>query len=292
MSKRAWQIFGTFAVIFAVVIPFWVLETKGSEGAANKAIPSYDHQAQQLFQTNCGACHTLAAGGTDGVLGPNLDVLLAGNATKSQDSVDGNCGRVLSAVLGGIGGRMPKGILTGDDAQTVASFVARNLNYIGDAPPTSGQPAAPITPESTKCGSSSSSGSGQPANASNKSSGSSGGGSASGGGGASGGGATGAPGAAKGGSVAISADPTGQLKFEQSKVTTNAGPVKIDFTNKSPVGHDVKIKDSSGKELGGTDLVTGGTGTATVDLQAGTYTFYCSVPGHEQAGMTGTLVVK
>src|SRR3954449_13041447 len=127
MSKRAWQIFGTFAVIFAVVIPFWVLETKGSEGAANKAIPSYDHQAQQLFQTNCGACHTLAAGGTDGVLGPNLDVLLAGNATKSQDSVDGNCGRVLSAVLGGIGGRRAQGKLPPDHPDTGAHVRAPPL---------------------------------------------------------------------------------------------------------------------------------------------------------------------
>ena len=92
--------------------------------------------------------------------------------------------------------------------------------------------------------------------------------------------------------MAISADPTGQLKFEQSTVTTNAGPVKIDFTNKSPVGHDVKIADSSGKELGGTDLVTGGSATATVDLQPGNYTFFCSVPGHEEAGMKGTLSVK
>ncbi len=156
MSKRAWQIFGTFAIVFAIVIPFWALQSKGTEGAAAKPIPASDQQGQELFQTNCGACHTLAAGGTDGVLGPNLDVLLAGSATKSQDSVDGNCSRVLNAVLNGIGGRMPRGILTGDEAVVVSSFVARNLNYVGDAPPATSsggqaQPAGPVTAASTRC---------------------------------------------------------------------------------------------------------------------------------------------
>jgi plastocyanin len=94
-----------------------------------------------------------------------------------------------------------------------------------------------------------------------------------------------------GGTVKISADPTGQLKFEQTKLTSKPGAVKIDFTNDSPVPHDVKISDSSGTELGGTDVGTG-TATATVDLAPGTYTFFCDVPGHEEAGMKGTLTVK
>ncbi len=95
-----------------------------------------------------------------------------------------------------------------------------------------------------------------------------------------------------GGTVKISADPTGQLSFEQKTVTSKPGAVKIDFTNQSPVGHDVKISDSSGAQLGGTDLVTGGSATATVDLAPGQYTFFCDVPGHEDAGMKGTLTVK
>jgi len=41
------------------------------------------------------------------------------------------------------------------------------------------------------------------------------------------------------------------------------------------------------------DLLNGGDSTTvTVNLPAGTYTFYCSVPGHKEAGMTGTLVVE
>ena len=98
--------------------------------------------------------------------------------------------------------------------------------------------------------------------------------------------------AGPGGTVKIAADPTGQTAFQQKSVTTKPGTVTIDFTNPSPVGHDVKIEDSSGNQLGGTDIVTGGKTTATVDLSPGTYTFYCDVPGHRLAGMEGTLTAK
>jgi plastocyanin len=95
-----------------------------------------------------------------------------------------------------------------------------------------------------------------------------------------------------GSAIKISADPTGLLKFEQTTVTAKAGADTIDFTNDSPVGHNVQIADSSGKALGGTKTITGGSATAKVDLKPGKYTFFCSVPGHEAAGMKGTLVVK
>jgi plastocyanin len=101
------------------------------------------------------------------------------------------------------------------------------------------------------------------------------------------------PPAGGGSSVKISADPSGQLAFQQQSVTASKpGAVTIDFTNASPVGHDVHIADPSGKDVGGTDVVTGGSTSATVDLKPGKYTFFCSVPGHEQAGMKGTLTVK
>jgi cytochrome c551/cytochrome c550 len=131
MSKRPIVIFVIFAAICLVVLPFWALSTKGSESAAPEAsVPASDQQGLQLFQINCGACHTLAVAGTHGIVGPNLDELL-GTGSKSADTVKANRDRVLNAVENGINGRMPKGILQGAQAQAVAQFVADNLQYIG-----------------------------------------------------------------------------------------------------------------------------------------------------------------
>lgn len=90
----------------------------------------------------------------------------------------------------------------------------------------------------------------------------------------------------------ISAPADGSLVFDQTDLTTKAGAVTINFDNPATITHDVKVEDSSGAELGGTDLVSQGDATATVDLQPGSYTFFCSVPGHREAGMEGTLTVK
>jgi plastocyanin len=96
-----------------------------------------------------------------------------------------------------------------------------------------------------------------------------------------------------GGSTVDISTPSGSdLAFNQKDVSAKSGSVTINFDNVQPLQHDVKVEDSSGQELGGTDLVSSGTATATVDLQPGTYTFFCSVPGHRQAGMEGTLTVK
>ena len=96
-----------------------------------------------------------------------------------------------------------------------------------------------------------------------------------------------------GGSTVDISTPSGSdLAFEQSEVNAKAGPVTIDFDNQQAVPHDVKVEDSGGEELGGTDLISSSTANATVDLQPGSYTFFCSVPGHREAGMEGTLTVK
>jgi plastocyanin len=108
---------------------------------------------------------------------------------------------------------------------------------------------------------------------------------------AGGGATTGGGGGGGGSTVEISADPSGALEFEETSVEATAGAVTIDFTNDSSLSHDVKI-EGNGVEGEGTDEVTGGSVSATVDLQPGTYTFYCSVDGHRAAGMEGTLVVN
>lgn len=82
------------------------------------------------------------------------------------------------------------------------------------------------------------------------------------------------------------------LMFSTTALHASAGKVTIDFTNPASFGHNFTLADSSGKVLGATPTFSGGTKSITVDLKAGTYTYYCSVPGHRQAGMQGTLTVS
>jgi plastocyanin len=93
-------------------------------------------------------------------------------------------------------------------------------------------------------------------------------------------------------SLKLAANPEGQLKYEPTTLTAKAGKVSIDFENASPVGHNVTIASSSGAVVGETPTFQGGSKTLSLNLKPGTYKFYCSVPGHRQAGMEGTLVVK
>jgi len=94
------------------------------------------------------------------------------------------------------------------------------------------------------------------------------------------------------GTIKESADPNGQLKFTNSNLTAKAGKATVDFTNSSQLPHNMTIVDSSGKQVGATPTFTGGTKSFTADLKPGKYTFYCSVPGHREAGMQGTLTVS
>ncbi|MDQ6916111.1 MAG: plastocyanin/azurin family copper-binding protein [Actinomycetota bacterium] len=93
------------------------------------------------------------------------------------------------------------------------------------------------------------------------------------------------------GPVKLAADPGGQLRYDTKALAAKAGKVTIDFTNRSPIPHNVTI-ESAGKAAGGTKTTSGGTATATLDLKPGTYTFFCSVDAHRQAGMQGQLTVS
>jgi plastocyanin len=99
-------------------------------------------------------------------------------------------------------------------------------------------------------------------------------------------------GSASSSSVSIEANPEGNLEFVQKSATAKAGEVTVDFANASPVPHDVAIEDSSGKTLGQTEVINGGSDSTEINLKPGTYTFYCTIPGHREAGMEGTLTVK
>jgi len=95
-----------------------------------------------------------------------------------------------------------------------------------------------------------------------------------------------------GSTVDIEADPNGALAYTTDSATAEAGNVTIDFTNPQALTHDVAIEDESGEMVGKTELIDEGETSEQVKLKAGEYTFYCTVPGHREAGMEGTLTVE
>jgi len=81
------------------------------------------------------------------------------------------------------------------------------------------------------------------------------------------------------------------LKFDKSSLTAKAGKFTLEMENPSEIPHAVAIK-GNGVDVDGKTVGNGETSTASTDLKPGTYTFYCPVPGHEAAGMKGTLTVN
>ena len=133
MSKRPFVIFGLVVAVLAVLIPFLAFRSNGDANTGPRAVPSDLQTGKDLFDTNCGTCHTLYAAGTDGNFAPNLDELLAPSGPPSgptaPQTITATKGRVLNAIQNGVDstttpGRMPAGILTGEQANEVARFVA------------------------------------------------------------------------------------------------------------------------------------------------------------------------
>src|SRR4051794_6904083 len=82
-----------------------------------------------------------------------------------------------------------------------------------------------------------------------------------------------------------------QLKFDKSALSAKPGKVTINMENPSALQHNVAI-EGHGVDVAGKIVAQGGTSTVTATLKPGTYTFYCAVDSHRQAGMKGTLTVK
>ena len=97
---------------------------------------------------------------------------------------------------------------------------------------------------------------------------------------ASGGGAT---------TLDVAADPSGQLKFDPTTLSAPAGDITLDLTNDSAVPHNIAVDGAEGVS---DTIQDGGTADLTINLPAGTYEYYCDVPGHREAGMVGTLTVQ
>ena len=210
-----------------------------------------------LFAENCSRCHTLARANANGVVGPNLDEAWAraerdglGRSTyegivhrqilqpNQNPSVDPGSGREVAP--------MPADLVTGEDAQDVAAYVASAAANPGED---TGRLATAGAPEQQELA------------------------------------------RAEGGTLDIPADPSGQTLYTFKNAEAPAGQLTINSLNESSVDHDIALEGGGVNEKGDT-VRDGGTSTIEVDLQSGEYTFFCSVPGHREAGMEGTLTVR
>ena len=132
MSKKTFIYFGIVIVFLAAAVPFLVFDSNGKATSNGEAVPASLKEGQELFEINCGTCHTLYAAGTDGNYGPDLDELLAPSGPPTgptaASTIKATEGRVLNAVENGVNsstpGRMPGGILNEEQTKEVAEFVA------------------------------------------------------------------------------------------------------------------------------------------------------------------------
>ena len=82
------------------------------------------------------------------------------------------------------------------------------------------------------------------------------------------------------------------FKIVPAALTANAGVNTFDVRNDGPTPHNLTIKDVSGRTRGATrDLKPGEAATLTIALPAGSYTAFCSLPGHSSLGMNDALTV-
>jgi plastocyanin len=212
---------------------------------------------KQQFVENCGRCHVLARAGTTGVTGPSLDAAFerARQDGFGESTFEGlvyaqidspNRNPSVNPATGRPEAVMPADIVTGEDAEDVAAYVAEAAGKPGED---TGQLAQV------------------------------GGGQAEG------------TAEAENGLLEIPADPGGGLFYEFAEATAPAGPLRIESLNEASTEHDIAV-EGNGVDERGEVVSNGGTSEIEVDLDAGEYTFYCSVEGHREAGMEGPLTVR
>jgi plastocyanin len=219
---------------------------------------------KRMFVQKCGSCHVLGRAGTKGSVGPNLDQAFQ-RALKDgfgRDSIRGVVHRQIEIPN-------PRGIQAGPEGKTKpaprvvmpadlvtgkdATDVAAYVAYAAARPGKDTGALATAVPQA---------GAGKPI-------------------------------AAQNGAIDIPADPTGQLAYVTKQANAPAGPLLISSTNKSSTPHDIAVEGPGLPEKGGPVVSNGGVSKVpSITFKPGKYTYFCTVPGHRQAGMQGTLTIK
>ena len=210
---------------------------------------------KEQFVAKCASCHVLERAGATGVVGPNLDQAFQ---RARQDGFGESTfeGLVHAQILHPAKNpqidpvtkreaSMPAGLVTGEDAEDVAAYVASAAGKRGED--TGALAEVGGGPEGT-------------AEAAN-------------------------------GVLKIPASPTGALYYVFADAQAPAGQLKIESPNESSVDHDIAI-EGNGVDEKGEVVSNGGVSEIDTDLEPGEYTFYCSVEGHREGGMEGTLTVE
>jgi plastocyanin len=212
---------------------------------------------KQQFVAKCGSCHILARAGTKGVTGPNLDMAFA---RARQDGFGSTTFEgIVHRQIGQPARRAQVDPVTDKvlplmPANLVTGEDARDVAaYVADAAAKGGKDAGALA----QIGAAQAKGTAK----------------------------------AKGGKLTIPADPGGALAYQFANAESPAGALEVDSPNKSSTDHNIAI-EGGGVNEAGQIVKDGGVSKVNVTVKAGKYQFFCTVPGHRQAGMEGTLTVK
>jgi plastocyanin len=210
---------------------------------------------KEQFVAKCASCHVLERAGATGVVGPNLDEAFQ-RARKDGFGESTFEGLVYAQILNPAinpqvdpitkrPASMPAKLVTGDDAEDVAAYVASAAGKPGED--TGALAEVGGGPEGTA--------------------------------------------EAENGELEIPAAPSGALYYVFADATAPPGALTITSPNDSSVDHNIALEGNGVNEEGPV-VNNGGVSDIEVDLDAGEYTFYCSVEGHREGGMEGTLTVE
>jgi plastocyanin len=208
---------------------------------------------KQMFVSNCGSCHTLAHAQSQGTVGPNLD-----DAFR-QDKADGVKATSIQGLISywihypNSEGAMPANCAAKSPFCLSSQHAEDVAAYVAHVAAVPGEDVGALATAVQQIRQTTAK--------------------------------------AQNGLLSIDADPTGQLKFTAANAVARPGALTIKMKNASSVPHDIAIRGNGVSEVGQV-VSNGGTSTVSATLKAGTYTFYCSVDGHEAAGMKGTLIVR
>lgn len=77
-----------------------------------------------------------------------------------------------------------------------------------------------------------------------------------------------------------------QLRFDADSYDVDAGCIEVTYVNEGSLAHTLLVEDHDGFKLEVGDQDTG-----SLELEAGEYTLYCDIPGHQDGGMAADLHV-